>query len=263
MSDEAEDPRQESEVEIVTCAEELPHLDLQEYIYDGARQLYHDLPPGRSNHIVVVTNALGKHAELLLANELELQNIQVVGANIPFDAHDSPTTGSNSHRGDREAMDRLLIECKRLLEERSSQQTIPSPSLPELRAQILANARQCFPNIVQDYTTGRITETVMGRDSKYRPISRQVPLIIPESEIFDIAITQGLESSLQASLVYGRLEDLKFAMQGGGKKTYYGAMGALLEATVQRLVNLRESAPAKGTSSRNDSPMSGLCLPKQ
>lgn len=156
-------------------------------------------------------------------------------------------------------MESLLLECKRLLAERTADQNFPSPQ--DIREQILENARKCFPSIVEDYTTGRITRTVIDRDSKYRPVPREVPLILPESEIFDIAIARGPERSLQASLIYGASdhEDLKIAMHGEGKPSYYEAIHALLEATAERLSFTREdvrvSPSIKSEPDREDSPM--------
>lgn len=217
----------------------------------------------------MVANTVEQHAELLLANDLALQDIKVVGDTIAVRHAQLSETGTITHRSDREAMEMLLLECKRLLAERTLVNT--TLSLQQLREQILENACKCFSGIVEYYTSGRLTRTVIERDSKYRPVPIQVPFTIPESKIFNIAITPGPMGTLQASLVYGEPEDLKCAIRGNGKQTYYEAIDALLKVIVKR-IQVKEEAkrtvkavptpaappPSNDASDRLDSPMEGF-----
>lgn len=193
---------------------------------------------------------------------MEFQEVKVFGATVPLKRMRNPKPGSVARYNDREALEMLLLECKRLLSERA----LPPPAR-DVRSQILENARKCFPKVVEDYATGVITRVVMERDSKYVPRFREVPFIIAEEDLFDIALVSTPENTLQAVLIYGDSEDLKIVMRGEGKGTYHEATKSLLEATLQRLLEMEEdgqgpttvfresSSPAEINSVRVDSPM--------
>lgn len=203
---------------------------------DCAHRLY-PKSADQSIHILIVANSIEEHAELVMANGLELEEVKARGTTIPITMKKNPKTGLITRYTDREALEMLLMECKRLLAggipsekvmvERAPPK-IPDP-FPDLRKKIIENACKCFPAGVA---------TVIERDSGYRPVSREVLFLVSES-MFDIALKPGPDRSWQASLVYGRqnlgVEVLKCALQGERSDTHHGAIYSLWKATVEQL----------------------------